>query len=401
MPAEAIAEPPAEIKPATPEPAATTELPPDDPWASLDASFTEDAREAKPAEDKPDEPKPDDKPREDKPADKPAEPKPADTKPAKVDDKPKGDGGPRALREQLEKVNGDLKLTAAERDQLKTKLAEIEKRATEATTLAEEVARLKKEREELVTQVETYKFEESPTFKQKHVTAWEKAVAKAQANVKELEVIVRRDEDTGQPVTRPATWDDFQALYQLGPVGAMKAAKQWFGDLSDVAMDHYRELHRLHETAQGEIAEHRATYAEQQKRQAAEAAQIREAVETMWSKVNEDLTSRHPEWQPDPASAEEKKIIQEAYALADSGFGDRSTQTLQQKVITDANIRHRAATQPLYAYRYHKLKERVAELEAEIAERESSKPGATKRGTKTAAAEDDVEDLLEQAFSGS
>ena len=392
-------EAPAEVK--TPEAKIDTTAP-ETGWDDLDASiFASDEPDKQP--DKPDGKEPEKK--TDDPAKKEDTVKKEEVAiEGKVPDKKpeaKPAEGPKALREELERIKKEHATILAERDEFKTKFPELEKSAKEKSAIAEEAAALKKEREELVRQVEMLKFEESPTFKQQYDKPWKQAIATAQADIKELKVIVGRDEDTGEVQTRPATWDDFSALWGMSRVGARNAARKLFGEDYDVAVKHYDHLQEMDGKAKQAISEHRETYETKQKSEAAEAARTREAIESTWSKVNDDIKSKRPEWFGEDANDKEgNKLLAEGYKMVDAAYGDRADQTWQQRVVLDANIRHRAAAFPRLA---HKLTKATAEIEAlkkQVAEFENSAPGGGRKAGKTEGQDDDFEDLLREALPG-
>lgn len=314
----------------------------------------------------------------------------------------------RQMRSEYEKVKGEYANLTAERDTLKQQLADLEKgskekASKEAATIAEEAAALKKEREELVRQIEMLKYEESPTFKQQYNKPWQQAIADAQSDIKELKVVIGKDEETGEIKTRPATWDDFSAMWGMSRVGARNAARRLFGEDYDIAVKHYDKLQEMDAKAKQAIAEHRETYESKQKAEAAETARTRQAIESSWVKVNDDIKAKHPEWYAeDPDDKEGNDLLAQGYKMVDAAYGDRGDQTWQQKVVLDAQIRNRAAAFDRLVARLAKRDATIAELNKKIADYEGSAPGGGRKAQKTKAENDegDLEALLREALPG-
>lgn len=331
---------------------------------------------AKPTPAKPEDKKPDDKSAGDK----------IDATPPAKDDK-KVSEGPKALRDQLEKTNGELKTTRERLQQLESKEKEWEARGKDTTALAAQIAAEKKEKETLQSELRALKQEASPEFKDKYDKPFNQAAEYAKRVIEQM--TVTETNDAGEPVTRQATWDDFAQLYRMPSNKSIKLINQMFGDTAPVVIQEMRELQKLDYTRQTALQEEKAQWSQREQADTAKRAQEREGIQSMWQTVNKDIAEKHPEfYQSDPADPDGNTLLEDGYKMVDSALSNRESMTMQQKVILDANIRHRAAAFGREVHRRQKAEARVAELEAEKAELKGSGPGSTKRAGDGAPAVD-------------
>lgn len=367
--------PAAPAPPPTPAPKPAPAPSADDPFSAVDARTV---------------PKP-------KPAPEPKEPaKPA----ANGDKEPKPEAGkdaatfkgPKELRENFERVSKERDTLKGESEALRRRLAETEEGSKKHEALAKQLAAVEKEREELKRTIGTLKFEASEDYKQKYEKPFKRQQDYAKELVSSLTVPVV-DADGTQIGTQPAKWQDFADLYPLSIPEARRVAKAKFGEDAQLVVDQLIRLHQIDREAKDALGEEKEKYEARQKEEIANQSRREEAMNAAWRKVNEDIQERHPEWAADPKDPDEAQLLADSYALADSCFGDRKEMTDQQRVILDANIRHRAATQPMFVRRLNHANERIAELEAALKEKDGSGPGAVQRptsGIDAAAKEDDI-----------
>lgn len=280
--------------------------------------------------------------------------------------------GPKALREQYEKTQGELKATKGQIAEMERKLAEAERRGKDTTALSERLATMEKERAELQGELRALRQESSPEFKEKWDKPFNVAAEYAKRDIEALTVYDEND----NPV-RQANWDDFAQLYRMPKGKAIGLAKQMFGaDQAGIVISHITDLQRLEFNKNQALQEERANFSKREQEQAARQAQEREAVQRMWTEVNKDISEKHPEWyQPDPQDEEGNALLDEGYKLVDSALSNRNAMTLQQKVVLDANIRHRAAAFTRAQHQLTRARDRIAELEAIVAGKKASEPG--------------------------
>lgn len=332
-------------------------------WDKLDEAWNKHIGEpAKPAET----PKANGSGEETPPADKPAE-----TASAK---KPMLEGGPKVLRENLQKALGDLEARDKELSTLRTQLKELESKGGDTAALSEQMAAKDKEIESLRGELSMVKQEASPEFKAK----WDEPFNQAAEFSKHvIEQLVVTDEATQQP--RQATWEDFTALYRLPLSKAQAKAVEMFGDAAGTVIQEMRDLQKLDYQRSIALQKEKAGWAEKAKADQARKAQEGEAAKAMWATVNKAIADKNPElYQDDPADAEANELRKQGYALVDSGYQGRRQMTLQQRVVFDANMRHRAATQPVALLKVQRLTKENAALKAQIEELKGKGPGPGK-----------------------
>lgn len=305
--------------------------------------------------------------------------------------------GPKALREQYEKTQGELKESRSRIAEMEKRIADAEARGKDSTVMAQRLADMEKEREQLKADLRAIRHEQDPEFKDKFDKPFNQAAEYAKREVEQLQVL----DENGDPA-RNATWEDFAQLYSLPKGKAVAMAKTMFGDQAGIVISHMTDLQRMAFQKESALQEERANFQKREQEQQAKQAQEREAVGKMWADVNKDIADRHPEWyQPDPEDQEGNDLLQEGYRLVDSAFGNRNAMTLQQRVLLDANIRHRAAAFTRAQHQLGRAKERIAELEARIAEMEGGEPGEVQNpgGEQPASGETNWKDDLRKSLA--
>lgn len=333
--------------PSTPTPAS------DDPFAELDSG-------AKPKPKTAPEPKPGDK----------ATP---DDKTART-----ATAGPKELRTELERTKTALKEAATAKASLEARILDAESKGKNTEALTKQLAERDKQIEELRGQTSANQFQTSKEYKDRFEKPFSRAAEFARMRVEKMNVT--------QPdgTTRKATWEDFSKLYHMDG-GAAELAQEMFGASAGSVLSQMENLQRLDYERSQAMEDEKASWKERQERQVADSAKEREAAQTMWVKANQAIADEHPEWFQeevgDTADPEANALLKKGYELVDNIMQNRNTQTLQQRVFNDARLRHRAAAFTRLAYRLNKSSDKIAELEATIAEMKNSDPGDTRRKT--------------------
>lgn len=357
-------EPSPDIPPA-PEPA------PDQTQADLDAFSAMEARWDKRNAPKPEEKVPDKT--EDKATEPPAK-EPEEKVPEAPPDKTRPDktiSQPKALRQQIDSLTGELKAKSTAYAELEAKYRALEPKGKETTALAERLASTEKQLEETRASLRAAKQELSPEFKEKYDKPFDEAAATARTEIEALAIV----DEEGQPV-RQANWEkDFANLYNLEYIEAKKRSKQMFGDDSGLVMEHYLRLHRMANERNKALEAEKAQWSERTKADEARRVQQREAFEQASSKVEQALVAKHPDlYGEDPKDPEGNQLLKEGLALVDS-----TPKTLQDAAVLKANIRLRAAASFRLAAQNKRLAQEVADLKKTLEELKSSGPGPTKR----------------------
>lgn len=218
------------------------------------------------------------------------------------------------------------------------------------------------------------------TFKKNYVAPLERHIESVKSRIGQFRVITGKDEASGEAVTRPATFDDFVQLYSM-PEGAMAdAAERMFGATNARRVERYIDDARaLVEKRDLALDDEKNNWQRHKQEEETKLIREREAIGEMWTKVNQDLSEKHPEWFGEIEGDEEaNKLLKEGYELVDSAYNNEAL-TPQQKVVLDANIRHRAAAHARDQYLIAKKDARIAELEEKLSGKKASAPGAVRR----------------------
>ena len=375
MPEPALATPPAEQTPPQPA-AAAPQTPPaetgilndpelaaqfENPFDALDTKL-----KAKPPEKK-----------EEAPAPKAEDPKVKKDAPAEAPKKQVA--VPKELKAHNEQLLSELRAERKQREEMERKYKEYEKKDLDTSKLAQQIAESKKEMERLQGELRASKFETTEDFKNRYDKPIARMAARAKADIEQLPLIIGKDEETGEVKTRLATWNDMLELYNM-PYGlAVGHVKRLFGDNYDVVKDHLKALHDRMDEKQAALEDEKANWQKRSAEEDAKRISEREAISEMWERVNKDISAKNPEWYGEDASdLEGNELLKEGYRLVDSAYNNDAL-TPQQKVILDANIRHKAAAFGRDQHRIMKLQSRVAELEEKLNGKKASAPGAVRR----------------------
>lgn len=287
---------------------------------------------------------------------------------------------PKALRERLSAVEKEAREKGSRVTELEARIADYEKKGLDTTKLSERLAAREKELGDLQSQLRAMRREKSPEFVEKYDKPFNQAAEYAQAEIQQLQIEAQVDSQTGDVLApaRAAKWDDFIALYQMPKGKAIAEAKKLFGDAAGVVISHLTDLQRMDYQRKAALESERKSQEAMLKDQEAKALQQREFITQTWTRLTNEIAERNPEWYgEDPKDPEFNELLKEGYQMVDSRFS--GTLTPQQQMIFDANIRARAAAFPGIAHRLTKAQNRIAELEAALAEARGSEPGKTLR----------------------
>lgn len=322
-------------------------------------------------------------------------PKPAASKtPEPAKSAPAAQPAPKQLREELDRVKGELKTKADAIAQMEARIAEAEKRGKDTTALTERLTSMEKDMEALRAENRALKQESSPEFKAKYDAPFNKTADKAKSVVEAIQV-----EDAEAGTVRQATWDDFTKLYQLNEFVANKEAKRLFGeDGAAVAMRYYTELHRLDDARQDALQEERANYKKRQEAEEAEKVTRRQQIDQIWEKTNKELSETVEHYHDSPEDKEASEVRQKGYQIFDA-----PPKTIQQKIIKDAHIRQMVAEVGVDRLKIARLTAERDALKTELdGLKDAGGPGKPKRpgGASAPATEPDFENALRKHMAG-
>lgn len=292
--------------------------------------------------------------------------------------------GMREVREALKRKEAAAAELEKKVSDFQQKISEYESKGKDTAALTERLATLEKQLDDANKRIYAMNVGESPEFKKEYVKPYQDAWEYATTVIQGVEVATERDPDTGQAVAfRKADWNkDFLPVLEASKQSLTRArqvAQATFGDDAPLIMDQVQELgrrERLYHIKLRELQDNAKT--ESEKQIATRKAQ-EEWERQAWERINHDISEKNPDvFQPDPKDKQRAEIWNKSISLVDSIHNSNALTPVQRLALT-ANIRHRAAAFPVLQYDNNRLKERVSELETQIAEMKGSLPGTTQR----------------------
>lgn len=283
---------------------------------------------------------------------------------------------PKALREAHERATKRVAELESQIAQLSSKAERADAAGKDITALTGRIEELQKQLQAREGDLRMAKQEMSPEFKQKYEKPFTDAADFAEELIKSLRV---KEGDPDNPTQRAGTANDLVRLYNLPPSEANAVARAMFGEDAPMVIQQLIALRQLDRAKAKALQEERENFKKKNDEDTANHTAQIEHANRLWKETKQGMLDAHPEWQADPRDAAEKAILEKSYSIVGANEnGALAGKTMEQLAKHNASIFHRAATQPLYVYRYNQAKERIAELEAELAERKGGGPGSTR-----------------------
>lgn len=336
------------------------------------------AEPAKPSTEQPTDPDPGDEPVE------PATP----PEPAKAGDKTTPD--PEKKKASPWKVVDEYKARAAalEKENLELKKGTVS--VKEKEELATRLADIQKRNEELEQEIRFHDYRKSSEFKAKYEQPYNAAWDKAMAELSEVPVT---DPETGEQ--RAARAQDILNLVNL-PLGAAKAlAKKTFGDFTEEAMSHRKDIRDLFDAQNKALEEARTAGTEREKQIAEQRTAIQSQVESNvnehWTKANEGLLADEKYgslFKPVEGDENINQRLAKGFQLVDRALSENARDprlTSEQRaaiVKRHAAVRMRAAAFGRLNYELNMARDKITALQAELSKYQGSEP-TTSGGTIT------------------
>lgn len=339
-----------------------------------------------------------------KPEVKPGDVKPApDTKPAVTPSVPK------QLREELDRAKAEVQSKQETMVKLEARIAELDAKGKDTDALVARLTLIEKERDDAKAEVRAAKAELSPEFIEKWDKPWNRQLEIARESLSRLAIgKMVPDENTGETVWKPErrfVWEnDFRDLYNMyfsDPVIAQDKVESLFGKGSRIVIGQLEALYQKQaerkEATKEEKAAALTTWKEKESTERAQAIQRevdekkkqQEAHQTYQSELAKKIATlkeANPEWyEKDPEDPEGNDLLaqgEKLFMLEPKSFEDAIQLNARNQLNTITALRER--------HRVKVLTERIAELEAKLAENgdSSPKPGG-RSGDATVGAEDD------------
>lgn len=311
--------------------------------------------------------------------------KPAAAAPAEIDIEK---GSPKELRERLKQLKAENQSYPSKIKAMEDKIKFLESKGIDSTALTTRLAALEKERDAAHAELRAARQEASPEFKERYDKPFNMAAERAKKQISELTVVANAD--TGE--TRPATWQDFAALYSL-PVGkAIEQATALFGPAANFVLQQREKLLDMAQARDAALEEERAQFKERSAKEIAEQALKREGVGKMWEETNKRLAETIDDYKPDATDAEASEARQHALSVFDAPINSANQDDfVKQKVLKDAHIRQRVGAYAVQKLQISRLKAEKEALQKQVDELKGTAPGGVQRpgGDVAAAPVDD------------
>jgi len=303
---------------------------------------------------------------------------------------------PKELRERYKTTKAERDAAKAERDtltkakaDLEAKIKSFESQGKDTTALTGRLTAVEKERDAVLAELRAAKQEASPEFKEKYDKPFNAAAERARKQVTELAVTNAED-----GTTRPATWEDFTALYSL-PVGkAIEQANALFGSSANFVLGLREKLLDMDTARQSALQEERAQFKQRNEAETANRAKQREEVGTLWTTTNQKLAESVADYKNDPEDTEASDARKHALTVFDTPIQGADFQDFtKKKVLRDAHIRQRVGAFPVLKLQLARKDAEIAKLQSQVEELKGAAPGGVNRpgGAAAPAGEDDME----------
>lgn len=215
-------------------------------------------------------------------------------------------------------------------------------------------------------------YESSEEYKQQYEKPFVEAYQQGRAKAASLKVT----DESGD--IRQGTPEDFDRIVRLADDdAAADLAAELFGNKAPVILYHRERVHELNAARVKAIEEFRKLGGERDKKLAEEQSRAREEIARLWRQANADAAEKYPQWfKPAEGADDENQALEAGYQMADRGFSDDPSMTIEERVALHSAIRNRAAAFGRVVLQNRKLAARVAELERELQQFKSSEPGS-------------------------
>jgi len=342
----------------------------------------------------------------DKAPEKPAEKSKA-PEPAKPDD----DIDPTKLKtSELAKhyhaLKAKEKAWLKEREELSKKAAEP-KEWPEKKTYEERIAEREKQIEEYNKRVAEYEqtlqftnFTKSQAYKDNFQKPYFESWKTGQTRAASMKVIERKNEEDGTVLqqARQGTAEDFDSIMRIAEddLAAEKAA-ELFGHKASIILHHREKVRDIQSRADAAIEEYQQKGAEWEKQQREQSEKQSKEYTSMVDKFQKAAVEKYPHFfKPDPSDPKANGYLESGSHLLERVLKNgapisdgEKPMTSEEFAIAVAAVRNKAMGFDRVAYLATTRAKRIKELEKELEQFKSSKPGNGDGNGRTAAVEDD------------
>lgn len=351
--------PPAPTPPPVPAPSRA-----DDPFADLHTSIKPPPPAAPPAP----EPQKGDK-------STPAKPAPA-APPAKAPVRE-----PKALREELDRVNAALEAKNKAQAEAERRLQEAEARGKDTSALVEQMTARDKQIEQLQAELRAAKQETSPEFKKEYDEPFNDVAELARQDIEAMQSGEWRvDETTGEKQWHPtaqATYADLEALwltYKVSVVKGKAEARKLLGENSDIIVNHLEQLRLLDRKRAKALEQEKANFKVREEQDRAKEVTERQARTDIIARVRQELAESVDDYRDPPEDKELSDLRSNGYKMFDV-----KPQNFQQFAYKMEHIRHIFAAHGPNKLKLLRLEKERDDLKSKVEELEGKKPSGGKR----------------------
>lgn len=357
----------------------------------------EPAPEAKPAAPST-EPKPD--PETPEPTKDPADPTEADEEAAAQAENPLGPG----------KKVSPWKLVNHYKSQhamLQKEVAELRTNKGLPKEHVEQLQEIQKRNEELEKEISFVNYRKSKEFIEGYQKPYQNAWQEALNSLNGLEVQYSNPE-TGQVASYPITYQDIQALVNMEPGAARQKIKAFFPEDASEVKQHVDKIRALTAAQNAKLEEHETNGVQWMKQQQEQHQKFFQGIHQhnreVWEQTNKEHLEKFEFLRPVDGQDERNERLTKAVSFVDDALRGRgndpqlSPEERAAAVRKYVAVRNRAIGYSVLNHENKTLKQRVADLEKNLAEYQASEPtagdGKAREGNMVGG------DPIEQALAG-
>lgn len=285
------------------------------------------------------------------------------------------------LKKNTARVQADYAALKSEHEKLKAAKAED----PEKPKLVEAISAKDKRIAELEQELKFRAYESTDEYRKSYQQPFEDAYTSGRSAAAELTVTL------ADGTERQGTAQDFdRVMSATNAKDASALARSLFGEDALVIISHANEVRRLYQAGQRAIQEYRSKGAEREKMTAAEQAKAEEArqqshkeVSGIYTESVAEAVKKYPQWfapsEGETADAASNELLAKGMELADIAFNPPPNMAPQKLAKIHSVIRNKAGAFDRvvhdYKARVATLEAKIADLETQLKEFDSSVPG--------------------------
>jgi len=277
-----------------------------------------------------------------------------------------------------------LQSLEAKTKEYERKIEEMGKSAPDLKPINEKLTALEKENQQLREVVRFADYRKSPEFTEKYEKPYNEAWTKAVSEVTQLSMALE------DGTSRKATANDLLALANAPLDQLDDLAAQWFPKSAPRVIRHVEKIRDLAEAQDKALEEAKKGAGEFQSKRTLEQQQQQADIAKAYAEVNSQLVAKYPKWfAPDETDPQGNELLKKGFDYGATVFdnkpdtinGETRVLTPLERVKRLAVIKAKAANHDRLVARLKAEQKQRAELEAKLAEYESSEPPTDDAGS--------------------